>query len=411
MNIKYLIIGAGISGLSFAQKKDDYLIIEKENEVGGLCRTIHRNGYTWDYSGHFFHFKNEKIKKMFLDNISDEDLIEKKKNTKIFIDNQYIDYPFQKNIHQLDKESFIDCLYELYFRKESTHYDSFIDMLYGKFGKGITDRFLRPYNEKLYACPLNNLESGAMGRFFPYADFEDIIRNMKKNDNNSYNDLFWYPKKGAETYIDILKKDIDNNRIMYNCTIEGIDCDKKIAYTNRGSIEYEYLISTMPFNELCSILGINCKNDLSSNKVLVFNMGFDRQADDTDIHWIYYPEKKYNFYRVGFYSNILNEDKLSIYVEIGFTEREKIDVNIELAKTIRNLNKAGIINDHKLVDFYPIIIDPAYVHITEKSEAFRNATIDYLKNEQIFSIGRYGEWKYCSIEDCILMAYKLAEQI
>ena len=116
-----------------------------------------------------------------------EELIEKKKNTKIFIDNQYIDYPFQKNIHQLDKESFIDCLYELYFRKESTHYDSFIDMLYGKFGKGITDRFLRPYNEKLYACPLNNLESSAMGRFFPYADFEDIIRNMKKR---SICDLF-----------------------------------------------------------------------------------------------------------------------------------------------------------------------------------------------------------------------------
>ena len=40
-NVKYLIIGAGISGLTFANYADgDYLIIEKEKEVGGYCRTI-----------------------------------------------------------------------------------------------------------------------------------------------------------------------------------------------------------------------------------------------------------------------------------------------------------------------------------------------------------------------------------
>ena len=40
-NVKYLIIGAGISGLTFANyAKGDYLIIEKEDEVGGYCRTI-----------------------------------------------------------------------------------------------------------------------------------------------------------------------------------------------------------------------------------------------------------------------------------------------------------------------------------------------------------------------------------
>ena len=41
MKIKYLIIGGGISGLTLANYlKDNYLIIEKENEVGGYCRTI-----------------------------------------------------------------------------------------------------------------------------------------------------------------------------------------------------------------------------------------------------------------------------------------------------------------------------------------------------------------------------------
>ena len=52
-----LIIGAGVSGISYANfTKNDFIVIEKESELGGYCRTIKRNGYVWDYSGHFFHF-------------------------------------------------------------------------------------------------------------------------------------------------------------------------------------------------------------------------------------------------------------------------------------------------------------------------------------------------------------------
>ena len=84
-NVKYLIIGAGISGLTFANFiKDDYLIIEKENEVGGYCRTIKKGEYLWDYAGHFFHFKTDEMKKLFEDLMKDEELIFQEKNTKIF---------------------------------------------------------------------------------------------------------------------------------------------------------------------------------------------------------------------------------------------------------------------------------------------------------------------------------------
>ena len=64
--VKHLIIGAGISGLTFANYcKEDYLIVEKENEVGGYCRTIKNGEYVWDYAGHFFHFNTEEFKTKF----------------------------------------------------------------------------------------------------------------------------------------------------------------------------------------------------------------------------------------------------------------------------------------------------------------------------------------------------------
>ena len=70
MKAKYLIIGAGISGLAMANQLGcDYRIVEKEREPGGYCRTIREGDYVWDYAGHFFHFKTEKYRKLFLDNV------------------------------------------------------------------------------------------------------------------------------------------------------------------------------------------------------------------------------------------------------------------------------------------------------------------------------------------------------
>ena len=166
---KYLILGAGVSGLSFANniESDNYLVIEKKSEPGGYCRTTRRSGFVWDYAGHFFHFSHPEFKKKFEVITTSDDTVTCVKDTRIYYKGYFVDYPFQKNIHQLAKDEMIDCLYGLFSKSEKDHYDSFLDMLYGKFGEGITERFLRPYNEKLYACDLDYLDVDAMGRFFP----------------------------------------------------------------------------------------------------------------------------------------------------------------------------------------------------------------------------------------------------
>ena len=102
-------------------------------------------------------------------------------------------------------------------------YDNFLDMLYGKFGKSIVEKFLKPYNEKLYACDLQTLDKDAMGRFFPYADLKQIINNMKKNEDVSYNNNFLYPKNGAGSFIDVLYSNLDKEKVKLNTQIQSID--------------------------------------------------------------------------------------------------------------------------------------------------------------------------------------------
>ena len=240
--IKYLIIGGGISGLTFANYcKDSYLIIEKESEVGGYCRTIKRNGYVWDYAGHFFHFKTDEFKKKFLSSVDKDDIVYNEKITKILYKGKFIDFPFQMNIHELEKDEFIDCLYDLFNKDEKEKYDNFLDMLYGKFGKSITEKFLRPYNEKLYATDLTNLDVDAMGRFFPYADKESIINNMKKKKIESYNNTFLYPKNGAGSFIKILYDALDKDKVILNTSVNDINVKEHIVtLSNNEKIEYDY---------------------------------------------------------------------------------------------------------------------------------------------------------------------------
>lgn len=417
INTKYLIIGAGISGLMFANsKKDNYIIIEKENEIGGYCRTIYKDGFIWDYAGHFFHFKTDEMKKFFMNNMKDEKLIEQVKNTKIYYNENLINYPFQTNIHQLDKQEFIDCLYDLYNKVEKDNYDSFLDMLYGKFGKSIVEKFLKPYNEKLYACDLNSLDKEAMGRFFPYANINQIINNMKESKNISYNNTFLYPENGAMSFLNKLYNNLDKNKVKLNTEIISINYETKTAVTNNDEIiKYEYLINTSPLNKFLSITKSEqdkrLLKQLSYNKVLVFNLGFEKKSN-FDEHWIYFPDKEINFYRVGFYDNILNSNRLSMYIEIGYNKNDdNIDVEEQLKLTIENLEKVGIVKNNKLISYSTILMDPAYVHIKSETNKEVEEWKNKMQKQNVYSIGRYGGWTYCSMEDAMIAAKNLAETI
>ncbi len=416
--VKYLIIGGGISGLTFANYIDDsYLIVEKEKEVGGYCRTIKKGDFIWDYAGHFFHFKTEEFKNLFQKSINKDEIVYQDKCTKIMYKDKLIDYPFQTNIHQLDKEEFIECLYDLFNKNEKEEYDDFLDMLYGKFGKSIVEKFLKPYNEKLYACNLHNLDKDAMGRFFPYADLKAIINNMKNNNDTSYNNSFLYPKNGAGSFINVLYRKLDKNKILLNTEITQINIKNKTVILKNGNIiKYKYLINTSPFNKFLTLTDNkeyhNLSNELSYNKVLVFNLGFNKKSKYVNEHWMYIPDKNINFYRIGFYDNILNGSKLSMYIEIGYDKNAKIDIEKQLEETLKNLLKLGIIDESmKLEEYSTIIMNPAYVHINNKNDIDVKKCMKELNNHDIYSIGRYGGWTYCSMEDCMIEAKNLAKKI
>jgi protoporphyrinogen oxidase len=411
---RFLIVGAGVTGLAFAGQlaERDYLICEADAAIGGYCRTVLQDGFVWDYSGHFFHFRNPEIERELVGKIGIDRVRQVVKDSRIHYAEQLIDFPFQRNIHQLPLAEFLECLADLFRRTEAPP-QNFQEMLYAKFGRGIADKFLVPYNEKLYATNLDRLDVDAMGRFFPHADAEDIVRGFAAQASASYNSTFTYPEGGAVEYISALAQGVDQERILVDEPVVEIDVRAKTARTAKQTIRFEYLLSSAPFPRLLELCKVPFDRALySHNKVLIFNLGFDAKGP-RGVHWIYYPERELSFYRVGFYDNIFDTARMSLYVEIGYPSHVQLDapaIAAAKARVLADLKRVGVLNDQQLVAAHHVVLDPAYVHITRGSVADVTSKKALLATRGIYSAGRYGSWTYCSIEDNIIEARALADR-
>ncbi len=412
---RYLVVGAGVTGLAFADwlRDEDCLILEANEEIGGYCRTIKRDGFIWDYSGHFFHFRHPEIERYLVERMGAQAVRRISRESRIWYGDRFIDFPFQRNIRQLSEADYQDCLRGLRERTKEEG-GNFKDMLLARYGRGIAEKFLIPYNEKLYALNLSALDADAMGRFFPHVSAEQILDEALAPSADGYNATFTYPEGGAIQYVQALARGIRPEQISLNERLLSLDLEQKVATTTRRQIRYDSLISSAPLVRLLEICGLEYDASiLSHNKVQVFNLGFDSKGP-ADVHWIYYPQRELSFYRVGFYDNILDSDRMSLYVEVGLPWDAELSTDQRgalKAKVLADLQTCGILANQTLLASHDVLLDPAYVHITRKSTAEAASKRELLAALDVHSIGRYGGWKYCSIEDNIVEARELAERL
>lgn len=408
-----LIVGAGISGLACADRlgDEDYLIVEAEDEMGGYCRTVKCDGFVWDYSGHFFHFRHPEIEEELVGRM-DGRVLRIERDSRIWYADRFIDFPFQKNIHQLAKAEYEECVRDLKDRPAEHETANFKEMLYARYGRGIAEKFLVPYNEKLYATNLATLDVDAMGRFFPHASAEEILGRAERPERQGYNATFTYPEGGAVQYVEALAKGARAQRIALGERVLSIDVERSVARTSKRDIGFDTLISTAPLVSLLQMCDVEYDDSAFGwNQVLVFNLGFDAKGL-SGVHWIYYPQRELCFYRVGFYDNIFDTNRMSLYVEIGLPR--DVEVGPEagerwLPRVLTDLQACGIVADHSLVASHHVLLDPAYVHITTRSINETKRCKALLAAHGVHSIGRYGSWRYCSIEDNIVEARALID--
>ena len=253
-----LVIGGGISGCAAAQELQangiDYLLLEKNVELGGLTRSISLGNAYFDYTGHFLHLNRvnspEEIPNAKQSNQNWQFI---KRNSVVYVEESIVPAPLQYNLYALPQKALHRCISDFHRRKQNQKAKSFRDYLLSGFGQNMCDIFLFPYNEKLLATDLSELSLDAVKRFFPLPDkekIEDGFSKKKDAEPQGYNSFFWYPKRNG---IGILAEGLANGLISRKtcCQATRIDLDKKTAYTSLGEIRYQKVVTSIPLKQFC----------------------------------------------------------------------------------------------------------------------------------------------------------------
>jgi len=424
---RIIILGAGLAGLSAAwhlQKEgQDCLVFEKEPEVGGLCRSKKIGGFTFDYDGHLLHFRHRyafDLVKSLLGN----NLAEHKRSAWVYSSGRYIRYPFQANLHTLPAGVIQECILGLISRDgkfKGNKDNNFLEWIHSTFGKGIARHFMVPYNTKFWTVHPREMTCAWLGGRVPRPSLRQIVQGAIEESQREfgYNSRFWYPKKGGISQLpDALAGNIRGVRT--GCAAKEINLAKKeITLASGDKEKFDYLIFTMPLPELPHIIKDLPKDIQAQFKKLKWNSIFNLNlgAHESNLngkHWIYFPARGTSFFRLGSYTNfsasLAPADKKSLYVEISYSKDKPINKGAIIAKIMKDIEKIGILKSRDEVCLedtndikygYPIY-DQNYL-------SARGVILKYLQGNKIFACGRYGSWKYMSMEDALLDGRRMLE--
>lgn len=432
---RVLVLGGGLAGISCAYHLrklgiKNCTILEKSKTIGGTARSYKVDGFTFDITGHLLHlhypYTKRLIRRLLKDNI-----FSCVRNTAIFSKGVYTEYPFQVNTFGLPDRVVNECVEG--FKSAVKKYADpalrstslpFEDWSKRTFGEGIHKHFMAPYNFKLWQTPLKKMTAEWCGMFVPQPKLEDVIRGSQGDNSKTfgYNATFLYPKRGGiQVLSEALAKGLD---IRLETGFEHLSWkDKTVKLSNGETLEYDSLVSTLPLVEL-----LNRSAELPANidrsrkklrwtSLLCINLGVNR-ANISDKSWIYFPEKEYIFYRVGFPMNftphVVPRGCSSMYVEVGHPPDKKINWQSPSfrKKVRRDLEKCGILRaSDKILVTSIVPVRHAYVVYAADRKQVTDKLFSFLESHRVQSIGRYGGWKYSFMEEAILDGKKAAEKI
>lgn len=426
---KIVILGAGLTGISTAYHLEqnnffDYKMFEKENEIGGLCRSVYQDGYTFDYTGHLLHINDTYFSSLIDSIVGKENLNSINRRSYVYSKNTYTNYPFQSNLYGLDENTIAECIEGFVNRDNKTKDKTFYQWVLKNFGPGFGKHFFFSYQKKIFSYDIKKISSSWTGRFVPATSLKQIISGALKPacNNIGYNSQFFYPKNNGIIYwVDKIAQQI-KNPINLNFCVKSISLKNKTVTFTNGHIEhFEKLISTLPLDLFLNMLEDKTSTHLTEqaknlvcNSVVNFNLGIKR-PNLTDKHWIYFPEEQYPFYRIGFPHNFSNklapENCSSLYGEFAYIKKSKKSINDTLNYAINSTKKILNIHDNEIDTQKIIYIDRAYVIYNFWREKNLNKLHAKLNENDIFSIGRYGSWKYSSMQEAVLEGKDIAHKI
>lgn len=419
--MKLGILGGGLTGISLAYfYKGDSEVIEKENQCGGLCTSFNKNGFNYDIGGHIMFSKDIEILN-FMVNVLEDNVQKNLRKNKIWYKNRYVKYPFENGLFDLDKKDNFECLY-YYLKNKYSKPKNFKEWIYYTFGKGIAEKYLIPYNEKIWNIKTNKMGIEWVERI-PKPPMKDVIKSAIGIPTEGYKHQlhFYYPKVGGiQSLIKSIEKNVNNIDVNFEIKSIKNKNGKWIVSDGKKYKEFDTIVSTIPIFDLASVIeDVPEKvkialSKLKYNSIIIVLIGVNKSylSDKTAI---YIPDTKVWAHRLCynkcFSSNNVPEGKSSLIAEVTVNDGDKIDRMADydvIEKVANQIHKEGFINKNDICETDIKRIKYAYVIYTIDYQKNIKVVYDYFNELGIKLCGRFSEFKYINMDACIRRAKEMS---
>lgn len=471
---KTVVVGAGPTGLSAAYHLgEDSVLVEQHSTVGGWCRSVEENGFTFDYAGHIM-FSNEPYVHQLYEMLLGDNVHWQDREAWIFSKGVYTRYPFQGSLYGLPPSVIKECIagaIEARFgslkkpaanpangngalcatgdvkdccgdgimestaalgRPEEANGSfsgeprNFEEFIYKVWGAGIAKHFAIPYNRKLWAVPLSEMETSWLGGRVPLPDLEEMIEGALSPSPKPMgpNARFGYPLRGGfQALMNGFLPRLKGELLLNSRVVAVSPRNRTITLSSGRTLSYEHLISTMPLPVLIRLMGEEAPAAVRSAaaqlrhlSVRCVNIGVGREKL-TDKHWIYYPEDTV-FHRIFVQGNASPhcnpKGGFGLTCEITYSEYKPLpcDGDELTQRCIDDCRRVGLIRDDDPI-WTANHVDMPYAYVIyDHGRKERVARIrEWLQQRDIVLAGRYSEWEYYNSDHAFIAGKKAAETV
>lgn len=423
---KYIVVGGGIAGISAAyhlkKKGIKATIFEKENEIGGLCNSFQLGDFTFDYAPHLSFAKDEYVKELFAS--SCEIVAHKPPRISNYYHGTWVKHPAQNNLYPLSSDEKVKIIADFvenpYKEKEIKTYEDWLKASYGEY---FTEHFSKPYTRKYWVLEAKEMNANWVSARFYTPNITEVLKGAfeKETPNTYYADEMRVPKYGGyKSFLNSMLKEVDDIRL--NKELVSIDTKQKKLYFKDKSVEsYDVLISTLPLPEYAQILkDIPTKVKeaclkLKNTSMALISLCFNKPQVIKDIWFYIYDE---DILAARCYSpsqkSPFNAPKncSSLQFEVCFSKDKPLSLDgDELVKHIvQKGEEMGLFTESEILQKDIRVKPYANVSFYLGMEDDRSLIREYLKEEKIYTAGRFGKWDYLWSDQSLLSGKDVVEK-
>lgn len=446
---KVLILGGGPAGLTAGWKLAiqgiQVVVLEADEQVGGLSKTVRRNGFSFDLGGHRFITHNIALAEEVQALLGDRLEVRPRKSC-IRLKGKFFHYPLDfgdliKKLHPLTAlQSGLDYLITTLVQKMKKRPDeSLEDWVKNRFGRTLYNIYFGPYSEKLWGRSPKEISADWAAQRISLPNLWDVFLRLigkKANMPKTYATRFFYPVGGIGVICERLAEEIlkanPQNKILLKARV------KKYLHNNtrinavvyeQNSTAYEeeadFFISTIPLPELINsmlpqlednLLTVSKQMEFRSLRFLNLMLDMEQVSDNC---WLYIPEPQYYFFRIqeprNWHPGNVPEGKTSLILEIACNYGDDVwrATDEETAeKCLDSLDELGFHVRDRVIGYFSTYARHAYpIYTLDYKEKLRTAFGILNRFENLISCGRQGLYRYNNMDHSMEMGIMSARHI